>query len=210
MPRTARASVGNVCYHAMSRGNNRMTVFDTDADYRAFLNVMAYAKTHVPMRIWSYCLMPNHFHIVLCPYADGDLGRWMHRLLSTHVRRHHRVHKTCGRVWQGRFKAFPIQLDTHLLTVLRYVERNPLRAGLVASAVDWRWSSIYQLDAEGADDLCDPLPIERPRPWIAFVDQPQSQDEVDALRRCVHGNVPFGTRRWVTRTARSLGLRQSA
>jgi len=82
------------------------------------------------MRVLAYCLMPNHFHLALWPQADGDLSRWMQWVLTAHVRRYHRHYGSSGHVWQGRFKAFPIQADGHLLTVLRYIERNPVRAGL--------------------------------------------------------------------------------
>ncbi len=87
--------------------------------------------------------MPNHFHLVLWPYEDGDLSNWMQWLLTTHVRRYHRMYGTSGHVWQGRFKAFPIQQDEHLFVVMRYVERNALSAQLVTSAEDWRWSSVH-------------------------------------------------------------------
>ncbi|MBT8083712.1 MAG: transposase, partial [Woeseia sp.] len=142
MPRTARASKGGICYHVISRGNRRATVFHGPADYHSFTDLMIRACTRIPMRVISYCLMPNHFHFVLWPHSDGDLSKWMQWLLTTHVRHYHRLRDTDGRVWQGRFKAFPIQTDRHLLTVMRYVERNPLRANLVESARQWSWSSL--------------------------------------------------------------------
>ena len=133
MPRTVRASVGNVCYHVLNRGNARAQVFYKDGDYDAFMKCIAHACIEVPMRVLGWCLMPNHFHLVVWPHADGDLSKWMHWLLNTHVRRYHRHYHSSGHVWQGRFKAFPIEQDEHLLTVLRYAERNAQRAGLVRS-----------------------------------------------------------------------------
>ena len=94
------------------------------------------------MPVQAYCLMPNHFHLVLRPRADGDLSRFMQWLLTSHVRRYHRHYHSSGHVWQGRFKAVPIQDDEHLLTVLAYVEANPLRARLVPKGTDWLWSSL--------------------------------------------------------------------
>jgi putative transposase len=82
----------------------------------------------------AVCLMPNHFHLVVSQHCARDISRWMQRLLTTHTHRHHLRHGTSGRVWQGRFKAFPIKQDDHLLTVMRYVERNASRAGLVNRA----------------------------------------------------------------------------
>src|SRR6267378_2674225 len=142
MARTARASVGGICYHALNRGNRRETVFHKPADYDAFLSAMADACTRRPMDLLGYCLMPNHFHLVLRPHGDGDLSRWMQWLLTAHVRRYRRHYGSSGHVWQGRFRAFPCQDDDHLATVLRYVERNALRAGLVRQAEDWPHGSL--------------------------------------------------------------------
>ena len=126
MPRTARASAGNVCYHVLNGGNGRNTVFHQDGDYGAFLKLLNQANKRVSMRLLAFCLMPNHFHLVAWPRKDGDLSRWMQWLMTSHVRRYHRHYDSSGHVWQGRFKAFPIQSDEHLLTVMRYVERNPV------------------------------------------------------------------------------------
>src|SRR5207248_2497689 len=117
MPRTARASLGGWCYHVLNRGNARAEVFHKDADYAAFINLFEPACERVPMRILGYCLMPNHFHLVLWPQKDGDLGRWMQWLMTSHVRRYHRHYGGSGHIWQGRFKAFPIQEDEHYLAV---------------------------------------------------------------------------------------------
>ena len=106
-------------------------------------------------------MLPNHFHLALWPLGDGDLGRWMHWLLTAHVRRYQRHYHSTGHVWQGRFKAFPIQEDEHLLVALRYIERNPLRAGLVERAEDWSWSSLGAIACGRAEPLLNPGPIPR-------------------------------------------------
>ena len=142
MPRTARASQGGYCDHLINRGNARRRVFRKDRDYEAFIKLLGDANERLPMRIIGFCLMPNHFHLVLWPHGDGDLSRWMQWLLTAQVRRHHRHYHGSGHVWQGRFKAFPIEQDEHLATVLRYVERNPVRGNLVERAEQWRWSSL--------------------------------------------------------------------
>ena len=147
MPRKTRTLFGGFCYHIINRGNGRAQVFHGEADYREFVKLMAAAAGEHPPprlapRLLAYCLMPNHIHLVLWPREDGEVSRWMQWLMTAQVRRHHRRHGTDGHLWQGRFKAFPIQRDEHLLSVLRYVERNPLRAKLVARAEDWPWSSL--------------------------------------------------------------------
>src|SRR5262249_7065146 len=111
MPRTARASAGGDCYHVLNRGNARSTVVYKTQDYEAFLALIAEASLPTPMRLLGYCHMPNPFHLRLWPHGDGDLSRGMQWLLTTHVRRYLRHYRRTGHVWQGRFKAFPIQAD---------------------------------------------------------------------------------------------------
>jgi len=203
MPRTARASAGGICYHVINRGNRRACVFHTDADYRSFLNLINRACEKQPMRVVGYCLMPNHFHLVLWPHGDGDLSRWMQWLLTAHVRVYHRFYGTDGRVWQGRFKAFPIQADEHLLTVLRYVERNALRANLVDKAENWQWVSAA--GGRGRDEM----PIELPGDWLKILNEPQSGAELDTVRQSVNRERPLGSTEWQKVTAVRLGLEAS-
>jgi putative transposase len=166
MPRTARASLGGSCYHALNRGNGRAQVFHDEDDDAGFLRLLRQACSRVPMRLVAFCLMPNHFHVVLWPPGDEDLGRWMHWLLTTHVHGYRRRYGGSGHVWQGRFKALPIAQDDHLLNVLRYVERNPLRAGLGSGAPDWRWSSLPLLLRPPQMSWLDPGPLPRPPGWL--------------------------------------------
>jgi putative transposase len=190
----------------MNRGNARAEVFHKDKDLDAFVRIMGEAGIRVPMRVVAYCLMTNHFHLVLWPRADGDLSRWMHWLLTTHVRRYLRHYRHSGHVWQGRFKAFPIQQDEQLLTVVRYVERNPLWAGLVERAQDWRWSSLRR-DAEGRS--LDPGPAPRGANWLEFVNTPMTEAEVVAIRLSLRRDRPYGTDAWTTEAAGCLGLEYS-
>ncbi len=209
MPRTARASVGGICYHVLNRGNGRATVFDKPADYAAFVELIDAACARDPMRVPAYCLMPNHFHLLLWPHADGDLSRWMQWLLTAHVRRYHSHHGTSGHVWQGRFKAFPIQQDEHLLTVLRYVERNPLRARLVRRAENWQWSSLRRRNSSGRPIWLSEVPVDLPRNWLARVNRTETDAELHALRRSIQRGAPFGGESWTRRIAARLGLESS-
>ena len=162
------------------------------------------------MRVLSYCLMPNHFHLVLFPLEDGDLSRWMQWLTTCHVRRYHKHYHSTGHVWQGRFKAFPIQRDQHLLTVLCYVERNPVRAGLVHRAEDWPWSSARANGGERRPEILADWPIDRPDEyWCAYVNRPQTGAELDAIRNAANRGTPFGNPGWVAKTAARLGLEAS-
>lgn len=206
MPRTARASQANWCYHVLNRGNGKAEVFHKPADYEAFFALFKPACERVPMRILACCLMPNHFHLVLWPRKDGDLSRWMQWLMTSHVRRYHRHYGGSGHIWQGRFKAFPIQRDEHLLTVMRYVERNPLRAKLVRRAAAWRWSSLFARRANPPPGWLSPSPIQLPSNWLDIVERVQSEAEIAALQLSITRGKPYGSMNWTRIAAKRLGL----
>ncbi len=208
MGRPLRTAVGGLVYHVLNRANARMRLFEKAGDYEAFEQVMAQARERVPMRILSYCLMPNHWHTVLWPREDGDLSEFVRWLTLTHTQRWHAHHHSAGsgHLYQGRFKSFAIQTDEHLLTVCRYVERNALRAKLVERAEDWRWSSLRRRqfgDAEARALLTD-WPVSLPRDWLARVNH--REEELETLRRSVNKGRPFGSDGWVARTVKRLGL----
>lgn len=207
MPRVARASAGGICYHVINRGNGRHTVFLKDDDYQAFLKALAHACIEVPLPVLGFCLMPNHFHLVVLPQEDGDLSRWMHWLQNTHVRRYHQHYQSSGHIWQGRFHSFPIETDEHLLTVLRYVERNPVRANLVARAEQWRWSSArYWQEAESRPAYLAEGPVPRPKNWLKWVNQAVTVGEMEAVRKCITRGAPYGEESWVRQIAQRLNL----
>jgi putative transposase len=188
-------------YHVINRGNDRSTVFHGPAEYQSFLGLVAAAQERIRLELLAFCLMPNHFHMVVSPREQGHVSRWMHWLLTTHTHRYHLRHGTSGRVWQGRFKAFPIKHDGHLLAVLRYVERNALRSGLVDHAEKWRWGSLaLRLEGDYGDLLADP-PVALPRDWPRRVNEPQTPTELEALRTCVNREHPFGDDPWVNQIA---------
>jgi putative transposase len=209
MARTARASVGNVCYHVINRGNGGAAVFRKQADYLRFTEMMHQACERLPLRVVCWCLMPNHFHLVLWPHEDGDLSRWMQWLMTCHVRRYHRHYNSSGHVWQGRFKAFPIQQDAHCLTVLRYVESNALRAALVQRAEQWQWSSLHAIVNGCRYPLLSDSPVERPDNWLSLVNERQPQKQLDAVHTCLNRGSPLGDDLWVRKTAVRLGLQSS-
>jgi putative transposase len=207
MPRTARATPGGYSYHVLNRGNGRRQVFHKDGDYAAFLRLLREAQQRIPVQLLAYCLMPNHFHLAVRPAGDRDLSRFMQWLLTAHVRRYHRHYHSTGHVWQGRFKAFPVKGDEYLLSLLRYVERNPLRAGLVVRAEEWRWSSACPVGAGGP--AVDRTGVQRPADWLGYVNQPQTEAEVAAMRECLARGRPYGTGAWAVETAARLGLESS-
>jgi putative transposase len=196
MPRTSRSLVAGGHYHVISRGNNRAQLFEDSCEYNAFLGLIRRAQQRTPLSLLAACVMPNHVHLVVAQQGAGDISRWMHWLLTTHGHRHHLGRQSSGRVWQGRFKAFPIQKDVHLLTVMRYVERNPLRAGLVDRAEGWAWGSLaWRLRSDWQELLASP-PLALPANWIEWVNGPQTSEELAALRACVNHQRPYGDELW--------------
>ncbi|MEI8018190.1 MAG: transposase [Schlesneria sp.] len=211
MPRTARQAPGGMIFHVLNRGNARDRIFDDDADYAAFEKVLAETQAEVFVRILSYCLMPNHWHLVLWPLKDGDLGRFMQRLTTTHVRRWHLHHHSVGtgHLYQATYKSFPIEEDDHLYTVLRYVERNAVRPTLVERAEDWTWNSLWRwlhpTEHHEKPILC-PWPIPRPRDWVTRVNRALTKKELEAVQASVVRGRPFGSESWQEATAKQLGL----
>jgi len=206
MPRVARGLVDGFVYHVLNRGNDRQVVFRKSQDYGSFIDLMREAKQKYPVKIFAYCLMPSHFHMVLMPMRAEELSKWMQWLMTSHVRRYHRHYGTSGHVWQGRFKSFVIQEDSHLLTVLRYVEGNPVRASLVKSAREWWWSSHRERIGKRLRLLVDEIPIELPGDWDRYVDEPLTEKELEKLRQSVIRLSPFGNAEWQQQICRSLGL----
>jgi len=183
---------------------------DKPTDYLAFEKVLSQARDWLPVRLLAYCILPNHWHLVLWPEHDGDLSEHLRWLTHTHSMRWHAHYHTSGtgHIYQGRFKSFCVDGDDHLYTVARYVERKPLRANLVRPAEDWRWSSLWRRvhgDDEPARFLAGwPLPL--PGDWVERVNAPQTEAELEALRRSVRRGCPFGSAGWQQQMAARQGL----
>jgi putative transposase len=197
-------------FYVLNRGVGRMRIFDDDGDYAAFERILEETVENQPMRICAYCLMPNHWHLVLWPESDGDLAAFMHRLTNTHVQRWQQQKHLVGtgHVYQGRYKSFPVETDEYFYQVVRYVERNALRANLVQQAEEWRWSSLWRRinGTRKNKALLSTWPMVKPRQWHRLVNQPQTDAELDALRRCAVRGQPYGSDRWVERITKELSL----
>jgi putative transposase len=181
----------------MNRAARRAPIFQTEQDYDAFVRTLSEAKGRLPpMRILAYIVMPNHWHLLLWPFAHGDLSRFMHWLTTIHSCRWNVAHGTCGAgaVYQSRFKSIPVQEDVHVLRVWRYVERNALRANLVSRAEQWTWSSLN--GRADSTPLLDAPPIDLPIDWIDIVNEPQTQAEIDAIRKATEREEPYGHDDW--------------
>ena len=208
MPRTARAAEAGMVYHVLNRGNGRMRLFHKPGDYEAFEQVLAEGLARYPVELFTYAIMPNHWHLVVRPATDGALGRWMGWIGVTHVRRHHEHYhrRGGGHLYQGRFKSFPVAEDEYFLTLCRYVEANPLRAGLVERADAWPWSGLARRAQRRQGLALADWPVVRPRRWADRVNAALEKDQLTAVRQCVQRGRPLGPDDWIRATAARLGL----
>ncbi len=154
--------------------------------------------------------MPNHWHFVLWPEQDGDLGAFMQRLTVTHVTRWQKYNNQVGygHVYQGRYKSFMVDTDDYFYQVVRYVERNALRADLVDRAEQWNWGSLW-IRAYGEKDdrsLLSSWPISKPRNWLKYVNEPATDNELKAIRKSCNRGSPYGSSDWVAKTIKKFGL----
>lgn len=208
MPRRLRRSLHGAAFHVMNRAVRKNLLFEADRDYDAFVSVTLESLQRVKVGIIAFQLMPNHWHFVIrCDRID-EISTWMHWLAGTHANRWNGTHGTrgSGAVYQGRFKAIPIQHGTSLIRVCRYVERNALRKGLVKVAQEWDWSSLHSVR-----NNCDLLPlaewpIPRPENWLEIVNSDDVPQEIDQIRNCIRSNHPIGDPEWQHAVAPFAGL----
>jgi len=213
MPRTDRVDVGEYVYHVLNRANARVQIFDNNKDYQLFESILIEAKDKFDMRILAYCIMPNHWHLVLYPKKDGDLAKFMGWVTNTHTRRWHTVKETIGQghLYQGRYKSFVCQDDIHFLTLVRYVERNALKANLIKKAENWKWSSVWRREkgTEKEKELLSEWPIVIPQNYLATLNESQTKEEENILERSIQKSAPFGEFNWTNKIVKKFGLEQT-
>jgi putative transposase len=186
-----------------------MNLFHKEGDFLAFEQVLGEGLKRYPVELLTYCLMHNHWHLVLRPTTDDALGKLMAWVGVTHVRRHHQHYHTRGggHLYQGRFKSFPVQEDRHFLVLCRYVEANAVRAGLVNNVDEWRWNGSFARRQGNKSLALSPWPVDRPRNWTALLNDPLDNQQLEEFRTCVNRGRPNGDDAWVNQTADRLGLR---
>jgi putative transposase len=208
MPLRCTRGIAGYTFHVLNRGVRRLRLFDSDGDYDAFIKAFAEAQARFPVEVFALCLMPNHFHFVVRPTEDGQLAEFMRLGTGTHSKRwhEHRGSAGTGAVYQGRYKAFPVQSDRYFLAACRYVEANPVRARLVRSGAHWRWSSASVHFRFRSPLRLTPWPILKPANWMDLVDAEPKATELAEIRRSLVRSIPFGDGGWRQATAAALRL----
>lgn len=213
MARVPRVDVGGEIYHCLNRSVGRQQIFNNASDYKLFENILEEVNDITSVDVLAYTIMPNHFHLVLRPAEDGDLSDFMKRITVTHTQRFRVKTRTIGTgpVYQGRYKSFLIQNDTHLLTVLRYVERNPLTAKLVNRAEEWEYGSVYRRCHGSCKErqLLAEWPILEPFDYLNLVNQPLTPKEYEKIARSKEKGVPYGSDEFIQDKVEQYGLQST-
>jgi len=203
-----RITKGGIAYHVLNRANGKIGIFKKNLDFIAFENVLAEGIERFSMRVCGYCIMSNHWHLILWPADDGVLSDFMHWVTGTHSKRWHTAHGTngMGHLYQGPYKSFPIQSNWRYLKALQYIEANPLKAGIVETAGSWQWSSFTQRQQGGKPFALDPGPVSIPNNWAEIVNSVQPEEETFRLINCMKRGCPYGDEDWTAKTAKELDL----
>ena len=179
MPRRPRYAPAGQALHITNRGVERRQLFFNDADYREYLRLLRRGKDRHPVKVFGVCLMPNHFHALVQPEAEGALSaylQWVQCCYACDLRARTGTSGN-GHVFQQRFWSHEIYDELHFLNVLRYIETNPLAGKLVERSEDWQWSSLSLRSTQ--DSLVDPLPLVIPTNWCELVNRGPAYEEVD-------------------------------
>ena len=205
MARLARLVIPGMPHHVTQRGNRRQRTFFNEGDYEAYLDLMAEWCREEGLEIWSYCLMPNHVHLIAMPRTETSLRRAIGETHRRYTRRINFREKWRGYLWQGRFASFVMD-EPHLLAAARYVELNPVRAKLAAHAAEWPWSSA-RAHLSGRDDrLVKVAPLlAMVGGWEGFLKSALREEELRELRDHGRTGRPLGDETFLDRLETLVG-----
>ena len=200
MPRLARIAIANIPHHVTQRGNARQFLLAGESEKAVYFELLVEYLALYEVSLLGYCLMSNHVHLILLPAEADSLALAMKQIHGRYAAFWNATHRSSGHVWQGRFYSCPLD-ESHLWIALRYVERNPVRAGLARQGQDWPWSSAAAHC--GVSEIPCGLTMERFRQrwplnsWCAYLDKEETEEQLRELRRCTHTGRPLGGKAFV-------------
>jgi putative transposase len=204
MPRGARLVLRDVALHLVQRGVNRGPCFHSESDHAEYLQLLGCFATEYGCSIHAYCLMTNHVHLLLTPHQHGACARLMKQLNQCYVQRLNKSAGRSGTLWEGRFHSGLVACDGYALACYRYIELNPVRAGMVAHPGDYRWSS-YRANAEGSFDpmlsahatylALSEAPERRTVAYRALFDCGLRETDMEEIRKATRGGYRMGEQR---------------
>ena len=205
MARLARLVVPGLPHHVTQRGNRRQQTFFREDDYAAYVELMAEWCGRRGVEVWAYCLMPNHVHLIAVPQSKDGLARAIGEAHRRYTRRINFREGWRGYLWQGRFASFVMD-EPYLLAAARYVELNPVRAGLVVDAADWPWSSARSHLSGHEDRLVRVAPLlEMLTDWRGFLNSAIPEEELGDLREHARTGYPLGKATFLDRLEKAAG-----
>jgi len=219
VPRSRRIVVPHLPHHVVHRGHDRKPIFAEEADYRRYLDRLRDCKTRFSVKLYAYCLMTNHVHLIVDPGDDvQSIAHLMKRLAGGFTQYVNKLENRTGTLWEGRYRSTPVDSEHYLLTCCRYVELNPVRAGLVRHPRDYRWSSYRQkagLDLDRWLDL-DPYYLSLGQSWQKRAETYEfsvgagvSPGELEVIRAALRRGRPTGGESFVNQIAAKLGRRSA-
>ena len=205
MPRVARLVVPGLPHHVTQRGNRRQPTFFGDSDYRLYMRLLGEWCAKAGTQVWAWCLMPNHVHLILVPGREDGLRAALGETHRRYTRAINAREEWLGHLWQSRFASFPMD-ERHLIACARYVELNPVRAGLAKRPEDWPWSSARAHLGLARDGLTDTAPLlDRIPQWDALLASGLADEERNAIRASERTGYALGDRSFLTRLAEQAG-----
>lgn len=207
MPRTARIVFPNAPHHIIQRGNRNQTVFFNEDDKKVYLELLGHHSSRERVKIWCYCLMDNHVHIIAVPEDQPSLMRAISETHKKYTLMINTRNKWKGHLWQGRFISYPMD-ETYLYRCMRYIERNPVRAGLVRQPEDYRWSSARAHIFGIKDKILSPLPLAyRVEHWQAYLNEEECEHDIRTFQESNRRGRPLGSELFLKRIETELGIK---
>jgi putative transposase len=211
MPRISRAVATDLPHHVTQRGNYKQSVFEEDNDFRHYLQWLRDYTRRYSLKVWAYCLMSNHVHFVCVPTGEDSLARTFNTLHMRYSQYFNRKKKAKGHLWQGRFYSSILD-ESHLFAAIRYVENNPVRAGVVDSPDEYRWSSVRgHINRDSDPILSQDCPLAKEiGDWLEYLKEEDDKVMIDKIRSSTRTGRPCGDDGFMSRMEALLGRQLKA